>query len=217
MTAAVENSGATIAGYVEAITADAALGWVWQPDQPNRLRVQLRRGEILVAEAIADGLRQDLAQNGIGDGRHAFILPIPDKIRGQPGSLQVLAILENGTEIPIEAAPVAMPASARMAQLQKGLDMLIASQRLLHRNLQAALLQPSANGPLTEIAASQAKLQQALETVELFAIRLEQQSAAVAPQARPPAGTRALACVAGLSVAALIVSAVSLLHSLVVN
>lgn len=215
--ATVANPGGSVTGYVEAITAEAALGWAWQPGQSTRLRVQLRRGDGVVAEGIADGMRQDLAQSGIGDGRHAFTLPIPDTMRDQAGAWQVFAILENGAEIPLEAPPVAVPPSARIAQLQKSVDMLIASQRLMHRNLQAALLQQSGSGSLGEIAATQAKLQQAIETVELFAVRLEQQSAAAAPHVSPPAASRALAWVATLSTAALIASVFALLRCLAVS
>jgi hypothetical protein len=62
-----------------------------------------------------------------------------------------------------------------LAPLQRGIETLISSQRLLHRNLQAALLQqgPSAASTLAEIAATQAKLGETVATVELFVIRLE--------------------------------------------
>lgn len=216
VTSATIPESPRVAGYVEAITADAALGWVWQPGRATRLSVQLRRGATVVAHAVADGLRQDLAQGGIGDGRHAFTLPIPEALREHAATLQVVTVLENGDEIALEPPPAAPPEATRLAQLQKSVDMLVASQRLIHRNLQAALLQRPASATLDEIAAAQTELRQAIETVELFAVRLEQ-SAAPAPEAPSRAPNRVLAGVAALSTAALIVSVWALAHSLVVG
>lgn len=212
-----DTTRGAVAGYVEAITASAALGWVWQPGRTTRLRVQLRRGPTVVAEAVADGLRQDLAQGGIGDGQHAFHLPIPDTLREHAATLQVVAVLENGEEVALQAPPAAPPEAARIAQLQKSIDMLVASQRLIHRNLQAALLQRPDHTTLSEVAAAQTELRQAIETVELFAVRLEQQSLPPTPPVSSRVPNRALASVAALSAAALIVSVWSLLHSLAVG
>ncbi len=211
---AATGASASVTGYVEAMTADTALGWAWQPGSATRLRIQLRRGIAIVAETVADGMRSDLAQSGIGDGRHAFAVPIPETMRKHAAGLRVVAILEDGSEIALAAPPATGSEAMRIEQLQKGVDMLVASQRLIHRNLQAALLQPSPNGALAEIATAQASLRQAIETVELFAVRLEQRSMTTEPQDRLATPNRMLAVVAGTAAIALLTSIGALVHSL---
>ena len=80
-----------VTGYVEALTATAALGWAWTPGQAEPLKVELRLGAQVVAEAVADGLRPDLARSGIGEGRHAFTLKTPEALRPRLAELRVFA------------------------------------------------------------------------------------------------------------------------------
>lgn len=169
-----ERSSAEVVGYVEAVTESAALGWTWRPGSSDRLAVELRLGEQTVARASADGLREDLARSGIGDGRHAFALPIPGELRTRGGELRVVVVGEDGADVVLDTPPAPVANADGLANVQRGLDMLIGSQRVLHRNLQAALLQqPSISNALAEIATVQAGLQESLATFELFAVRLE--------------------------------------------
>lgn len=176
-----------VVGYVEAVTDTAALGWVWRQGRDEKLKVELRLGEQTVAQACADGMREDLARSGIGDGRHAFTLSIPERMSSQASELRVFAIIDGQAAIALDAPPPAETSVDPLADLQRGVGMLIGSQRLMHRNLQAALLQqtPSFTTALAEIAATQASLQENIATFELFAIRLE---AALAAR-ESPAGT----------------------------
>lgn len=170
------RTGSDVTGYVEAITETAALGWVWQPGSSDRLTVELRLGEQVLAQASADGMREDLARSGIGDGRHAFTLPIPEAMRSRANDMRVFVIREGDDAIALDAPPPPVASVDRLADVQRGVDMLVGSQRLIHRNLQAALLQqtPSLTGALADISAVQAGLQESIATFELFAIRLEQ-------------------------------------------
>lgn len=195
-------------GYVEAVTETAALGWVWRPGLQERLTVELRLGAQTVAHCVADGMREDLARSGIGDGRHAFTLPIPSEVRPRASELRVFAVREGEAAVALDAPPPPDATGDRLAQLQRGVDMLIGSQRLMHRNLQAALLQqtPSFATSLADIAAAQAGLQESIATFELFAVRLEQ---ALAARDAPPGGVqprRGFAALAGLSSLALVAS-----------
>ena len=204
-----EGTGPGVVGYVEAMTEKAALGWVWRPGLQERLTVELRLGAQTIAHAVADGMREDLARSGIGDGRHAFTLPIPDAVQSRASELRVFVLRDGGAAVALDAPPAPDTSADRVAQLQRGVDMLIGSQRLMHRNLQAALLQqtPSLATPLADIAAAQAELQESIATFELFAVRLEQARAPLArrrPERVQP--RRGLAAVAGLSSLALVAS-----------
>ena len=172
-----DRTGSDVTGYVEAVTETAALGWVWQPGSSDRLTVDLRLSEQVLSQACADGMREDLARSGIGDGRHAFTLPIPEGLRSRANEMRVFVVREGGPAIALDAPPAPPVVNAdRLTDLQRGVDMLVGSQRLIHRNLQAALLQqtPSLTGALADISAAQAGLQESIATFELFAVRLEQ-------------------------------------------
>ena len=210
---------AEVVGYVEAMTDTAALGWVWRPGLNERVTVELRFGEQTVGQARADGIRDDLARSGIGDGRHAFSLSIPDAMRSRLTELRVFAVREGGAAVMLGAPPVIAPEAAGggLVAIQRGVDMLIGSQRLMHRNLQTALLQqtPSLSSALAEIAVAQAALQESIGTFELFAIRLEQALASrEAPTGANPA-RRALVIVASVASLALFASCMALWHTMV--
>ncbi len=207
-----------VAGYVEAITATAALGWAWTPGQAQPLTVELRLGPEVVAEAVADGLRPDLARSGIGEGRHAFTLKTPEALRPRLAELRVFARTADGAAVPLGSVPAEDGVAERLVQLSRGMEMLIGSQRVLHRNVQAALLaapqteaqsgaQSGASAALADIAAAQASLADSAATLELFVVRLEQGMAALAAQRTRAAQPRwALGGMAALSTAALAVS-----------
>ena len=206
----------SVAGYVEALTGEAALGWAWSPGRAERLRVELRLGEQTVAGGVADALRDDLARSGIGDGRHAFSLQVPEALRSRARELRVVALDADGTETPLGPPPVADPVLARLLHLQRAMEVMASSQRLIHRNLQAALLQraPPAGPALAEVAAAQASLQESIGTLELLAIRL-QQALGARDEASDPAGRpRLLAAVAGVSGLALVAACAALARTL---
>lgn len=225
-------TGATrpaVTGYVEAVTATAALGWAWAPGQAEPLAVELRLGAEVVAEAVADGLRPDLARSGIGEGRHAFSLKTPERLRSRVAELRVFARTADGAAVPLGGVPAEDGVAERLVQISRGMEALIGSQRVLHRNVQAALLaapqpgaQPGAQSgtqsgapaaALAEVAATQASLAESVATLELFVTRLEQGMAAMAAQRTRTAQPRwALGGLAALATAALVLSAWALIH-----
>lgn len=212
--AQAQPAALVVAGYVEAVTPSAALGWVWQPGRATRLKVVLRRGAVTIAEAVADGMRQDLAQNGIGDGRHAFSLPVPEALKDAVQELRVFVVLDDGSAVPLDVPPAAAPAADGLARLQKTVDMLVGSQRLMHRNLQAALLQQPASAVLSEIAAAQTELRKSIDIFELFAVRLEQAVSKSEAPVKPAPARGAMVAVATIATAALLTSCWSLAHIL---
>ena len=84
----------------------------------------------------------------------------------------------DGAAVPLGGVPAEDGVAERLVQLGRGMEMLIGSQRVLHRNVQAALLaapqgstQPGTS--LTEVAAAQTALADSVATLELFVARLE--------------------------------------------
>ena len=215
MSAALADvSVSAVAGYVEAVTANAVLGWVWAPGRAETLGVELRLGAEVVARSVADELREDLARNGIGDGRHAFTLAVPEEARGRLSELRVFALDLGGGAVALGQPPAEDGVGERLAHLHRGMEMLVGSQRVLHRNLQAALLARGEDGAaVSEIAAAQAGLKEGIATLELFVMRLEEKLSALASRPEPKAGPRwALGGVAAVAVAALGVSVWALIR-----
>lgn len=204
-----------VVGYLEALTETAALGWAWRPGSNERVTVELRLDGQCVARSVADDLRDDLSRSGIGDGRHAFSLLIPETSRSRTRELRVFALSSEGA-VPLDPPPSRDPAAAGLVQLQRSIDLLIGSQRLMHRNLQAALVQsaPSAGVSLADIAAAQARLQETLEAVEMFALRLEQAAAGShKPESMQPS-RRAFPVLVGLCTVTLIICCCALARAM---
>jgi hypothetical protein len=215
-------AGPTVVGYVEAATGTQILGWAWAPAAPAaRLLVQALLDGHVVAEAPADRPRDDLARNGIGDGNHAFDLTLPDSAQARLADVRIVAHDANGRVVPLGVPPPAEAAAERLDRLQRGIDTLIASQRVLHRNLQAALLAPKPEedaAGTTDLATQQAEVARQLGTLEVFAMRLDERLAALAtapasPTATPPPSRATLAALV-LGGAALLLSVWGLLRSL---
>jgi hypothetical protein len=81
------GSGETIAmadeaggyeGFVEVFEGGALKGWAWRCGYPlERVRVIVRHRGDVVGSSLANQLRPDLIEAGVGDGRHAFMIALP--------------------------------------------------------------------------------------------------------------------------------------------
>jgi hypothetical protein len=216
-----------VVGYVEAATADRILGWAWAPGTPDvRVAIELRLGDTIVADTMADIPRADLASNGIGDGRHAYEIAIPSEFRDRAAELRIFARAGDGVAMAIGATPAADGLSDQVTKLLRGVDMLLNSQRLIHRNLQTALTAKPAgedDEPAAAIFARLAEMHagtaEQLSAVERFVVRLDEHLSRLSPDAAksgPEASRFPQAAVWALGIAgtALLVSIVGLVRSL---
>ena len=218
-----------VVGYVEAATGDRVLGWAWAPATPElRVSVELRLAEAVVADAVADLPRADLASNGVGDGRHAYEISIPPELRANAAELRVFVRAGGGKAMPIGAPPAAEGLSDQVAKVLRGVDALLNSQRLMHRNLQAALTAKAARADpddepianvLTRMVEMHAGTAEQLSAVERFVVRLDEQLSKLSPGAAQITPTsarfpRVAMWALGVSGMALIVSVAGLVRSL---
>ncbi|MBB4148590.1 glycosyltransferase [Sphingobium scionense] len=97
-------------GDVNYIRKGKIFGWAWNPSAPDdHLHILLTQGDTLLVKVAASLFRKDLRAAGIGDGKHAFAIPIPQKFRR--GGLHRMEVrFENGAlvkrgEVEIGAAP----------------------------------------------------------------------------------------------------------------
>ena len=80
-------------------------GWIVRPDQvTHRYIVALREGDRVVARAIASRFRSDLVTAGLGDGCHAFVLPMPPALLD--GEEHLLEVIEQETGLRLTAEPI---------------------------------------------------------------------------------------------------------------
>ncbi len=69
-----------IKGNIDAIEGYYIYGWVYNPESPDeKVEINVYIDGKNIAEGIADKYRKDLEEAGIGDGKHAFEIKIPEK------------------------------------------------------------------------------------------------------------------------------------------
>ena len=119
-----------VEGFVDRVLAGEVLGWAFDPNKPTRrVHIVARFNGEIVAEALADLPRKDLAQGGKGDGRHGFNLRIPGQyLDGEARALRIeaavgrsMVLLQGGaitlaSRRPGLAAPAVKPAAPRVLQ-----------------------------------------------------------------------------------------------------
>lgn len=102
--------GASWSGRLDHVTRERIEGWAWDertPDLPLSLRI-LDNGEI-IGRVLANRSRPDLAEAGIGDGRHAFTFIVPGGL--SPLIRHIVQVIgeSDGCEMP--GSPVVLEAS----------------------------------------------------------------------------------------------------------
>jgi tetratricopeptide (TPR) repeat protein len=111
-------------GHFDLIADDHAEGWVWYPEQPGRRAlVEIVHGERVVATGTADLPRGDLADAGIGDGRHRFKIKLPLSLRD--GLTRTLFARVAGGTAQLHSGPHAYQAEPPTLQL---MDLLSAEE-----------------------------------------------------------------------------------------
>lgn len=102
----------SIDGRVESIGDGLVTGWAWDADRPSaRVTVRVKAGARLVGRGRANQHAPGLAEQGIGDGRHGFAVPV-EEADADGGSITVVVgsppvELQRVPELRVE--PVTVP------------------------------------------------------------------------------------------------------------
>jgi hypothetical protein len=181
---ALAQRPAEIRGLVDNATDTKLYGWAWNAANPGeRLAIELRVRDEPVATCLAELERKDLAKAGIGDGRHAFELPLKPAWARRHADLTIIARAADGTELPL-ALQVRRADIDPTGALQRTLEATATAHRQLREDLQAL----AARLPTTDLerdeavralAASQAALEAKLETLTHWLTRLDEKLAAL--------------------------------------
>ncbi|HVJ54317.1 MAG TPA: hypothetical protein VM689_17770 [Aliidongia sp.] len=181
-----------IEGRIDAIEEGKVYGWVWDRLRPeDRLTVEIRLGERVLATCIADQRREDLAGNGVGDGGHAFVaelaeMPAPGEIGAvvahvtSPSS-ESTATLRPRLDAGVPPENILAQPITRIAELLEasltGNRQIQLGQQALARELRTLTTQTAPDGAAAqakaEIESTQKALGSQIEALEIFNLRLD--------------------------------------------
>jgi hypothetical protein len=101
-------------GRVDRIFNGKICGWAFNSDTPaEHLVIRVMRGSKVIASGVANILRPDLPEAGVGDGDHSFQIPLPTEITKMDGLMLIAQSARDG-EI---ALPIANDDDRRIDQL----------------------------------------------------------------------------------------------------
>lgn len=89
-----------VCGVVESRSYRQVAGWAYGGAPGERVRLQMVCDGQPVGECLADQLRDDLVDQGLDDGRHAFAWTPPRKLRSFDASKLVVVAQPSGLELP---------------------------------------------------------------------------------------------------------------------
>jgi len=111
------SSDHLLQGYIDEASSSRITGWVWNPQQPDSpITLDLADGDTRLARVMANQYRSDLRQTGIGDGRHAFAVPLGEELLPSARNVLHLRCAETGMEVP--GSPVIIERSGVAATSQ---------------------------------------------------------------------------------------------------
>lgn len=106
---------AAVRGAVKFRAPDFLKGWAFDPARPEaRLQVEVLLDGRFVGLVTADGLREDLVAEGVGDGRHGFRLNLGTALGRATGKLVVRPV---GSTIPLPGGEVKLAGVGRDGQV----------------------------------------------------------------------------------------------------
>ncbi|QPO11979.1 hypothetical protein IT893_00115 [Thalassospira sp. A40-3] len=190
-----EQTAPTLEGRVDAIDQNRLYGWVWSPQSPDaRIEVVVRLNGHALLRETAENERVDLRRNGIGDGKHAFEVELPDAAVASVESLTVCAVMPGTKEeitlrIPSQSEQEAHTAlNAPLGKILDRLDRLLAAQHILQNGQrEAAKRLVSASKRMDELASAddgieagvklvrngQEELSSRVDELEVFLVRFD--------------------------------------------
>jgi hypothetical protein len=86
-------------GFLEAANPKSIVGWVWNPDQPNKhIEVDIESDGKSLGKVTADKVRDDL-KGKVGDGSYGFVFETPAALKdGKPHEIRA-TIADEGVEL----------------------------------------------------------------------------------------------------------------------
>jgi hypothetical protein len=97
----------TYEGWIDRADGEAVAGWVCDRTRPDRIvEIEVHDGDRCIAVLPAGLYRPDLADAGLGSGRHAFLFPIADRLRD--GGAHAIRVRASGTDFELRGGPAVL-------------------------------------------------------------------------------------------------------------
>jgi hypothetical protein len=94
-------------GSLGSVNGEQIVGWARDKDQPDSpVQVDVYEGDNLLATVLADEYRQDLFDMGMGNGKHGFTFPTPDRLKD--GRAYQIRVKFSGTNSELANSPLTL-------------------------------------------------------------------------------------------------------------
>lgn len=137
-------------GAVDGVVGGVLRGWVWNWSNPGvRCRVSLRAGAVDLGTFNAHHLREDVKENGIGDGQYGFAVRLPANL---PPEMQPIAVRVVGTDYELPGSPLYLNTGDGIDEVDPDVHRSIAPGFILgaiRRRLDALNRHPAAAAPVS--------------------------------------------------------------------
>lgn len=168
-----------LTGRVDELQNNKVYGWAYNSEKPSEhLVIRIMQGPQVIASGVANLKRPDLAEEGIGDGDHAFEIATPPNITSFQGLMIIAQSVREG-EI---ALPIATNDDRRIDDLfhifsERYEAALFALKDEIDdiRASQEAAAPDKASHLDADIEARLGKLEQRIEASEIFVMRIDSQ------------------------------------------
>lgn len=101
-------------GFVDDVRNGYVDGWAADPGRPgDRIAVVIAVDGVAVGTAVADILREDLVDAGLGDGRHAFRIRLPDHLLDGRPHMVAVTFADTGEHLVHSPQPAVVLAEER--------------------------------------------------------------------------------------------------------
>lgn len=194
----------TFFGAIDRIYDHRVTGWAWDRALPTeQLEIEIIVDATTVARGSANRLREDLANNGVGDGRHAFDIavdqPLPVDAKHRVAAVAIdqkggrrLTLLNREAPAPAATVPVPppvldAPGPVVPTGVPEALGRWLDDFRIVQASLETALVsavkqvRSSSNQRLVEMTNDSKRVGEALQSLqaaqEQFAQQLETMTA----------------------------------------
>ena len=160
-----------ISGRVDEMRNSKVHGWAFNSDDRNeRLEILIKRGDEIVASGIADAFREDLPNAGVGDGKHAFGIPVPPTFASFLG-LTVVARSASSGEVQL---PIANNDERKIDSLFAGVTRRYDNLLLEMKSEVDAVKAGASSEWRDEVNERLARIEKRLEDFEVFVMRLDE-------------------------------------------
>lgn len=183
----------TVGGALDRVYDRRVTGWAWDRRAPNEpIEVEVTLDGAPIARGRADRLRDDLAQNGIGNGHHAFDIRVehvlPTDAKHRVGIVAISAQGERRVNLVNREAPQAIVAAAEpppilVTAVPEALGHWLDDFRVVQASLENALIsavkqvRSTSNARLAEVGQDARRVGEAIESLQtaqaLFTRQLE--------------------------------------------